>query len=128
MLQDGIAYFGMVVVLNASMIISFSTDVCPRQLIFQRITQVLTVVMISHMFLNLKRSSPPAQEDYESYIITFGSLMETDKAYQTSVSLDAWPKTMSSVIGTLGNDLALSSISDTDSSQEKVTDHPSRDI
>ena len=102
----------MVVILNASMVITFSTVHCDLQLIFQRMTQVLTVVMISHMFLNLKRSSPSAQEEDESHNITLGSFMERDKAYQSSVSFDGWPKTMSSVIGTLGNDLVLNSTSD----------------
>jgi len=74
---------------------------------------VMTVVMISHMFLNLKRSNHPAQEEDENYDMPVGSLMEREKTYQTSGSLDAWavgPKTMSSVIGTLGNDLAHTSI------------------
>ena len=102
----------MVVVLNTAMIISFSTVYCELQIVFQRITQVLTVVMISHMFLNLKRSAPSTQEEDVSYNIAFGSLMERDKAYKSSVSLDGWPKTMSNVVGTLGNDLVLKSTSD----------------
>jgi len=115
MLQDGVVYFGMVVVLNVSMIIAFRSIQCALQLIFQRMTQVLTVVMISHMFLNLKRNGSPAQEEDESHNVTFASIMGRDKTHPTTVSLDPWvlgPKTMSGVVGTLGNDLELSSSSD----------------
>ena len=76
---------------------------------------MLTVVMISHMVLHLKRSDPPVQEEAESDDMVVGSLIARDGAYQTFVSLDAWAikqKTMSSVVGTLGNDLVHSSMSD----------------
>lgn len=105
----------MVVVLNVSMIIAFTTIHCALRLIFQRMTQVLTVVMISHMFLNLKRNLLPAQEEDESYNMTIGSIMEKNKVHPTTVSLDPWvigSKTISSVVGTLGNDLELNSSSD----------------
>jgi hypothetical protein len=99
------------------MIIVFSTVDCALRLVFQRLTQVLTVVMISRMFLSLKRGSPTAQEEDVSYNMTFGSIMERDKTHPTSIILDAWvigPKTMSRVVGTLGNDLELDSSSDND--------------
>jgi hypothetical protein len=72
MLQAGIYYFGkhtsievhvatnqqfpaaIVFGLHISMVITFVTVECAAQLVFQRMTQVLTVVMISHMFLNLR--------------------------------------------------------------------------
>ena len=101
-------------VLNVTTIIALKTIQCAIQLIFQRMTQVLTVVMISRMFLNLKRN-PPAEEEDESHNMVFASMMERNKAHPTTVSLDPWvigPKTMSSVVGTLGNDLELSSSSD----------------
>jgi len=125
MLQDGVVYFGMVTVLNVTMIIAFKTIQCALQLIFQRMTQVLTVVMISHMFLNLKRNIPLPQEEDEGPNMTFASIMERDKTHPTTVSLDPWvtgPKTMSSVVGTLGNDLELSSSSDNGSRESQVDD------
>ena len=103
-------------VLNVTTIIALQTIQCAIKLIFQRMTQVLTVVMISHMFLNLKRS-PPAEEEDESHNMTFASMTERKTAHPTtvSISLDPWvigPKTITSVVGTLGKDLELSSSSD----------------
>jgi hypothetical protein len=104
----------MVFVLNISMVITFVTVECAVQLVFQRMTQVLTVVMISHMFLNLKGSNSPAQEETESHDMPFGSLIEREKVDQALGSLDAWLSgaKMSSIVGTLGNDLVHSSLSD----------------
>ena len=104
----------MVVVLNVTTIIALQTIQCAIKLIFQRMTQVLTVVMISHMFLNLKRS-PPAEEEDESHNMTFASMTGRKTAHPTTVSLDPWvigPKPITSVVGTLGKDLELSSSSD----------------
>jgi len=92
----------MVFALNLSLVITFATVHCALQLVFQRMMQVLTVLMISHMCLNLKGSHSPAQEEDESYDEVIGSLTKS------SVSLSAWvvgQKTMSSVVGNLGNDL-----------------------
>ena len=82
---------------------------------FQRMTQVLTVVMISHMCLSLKDRDALVHKEDESYDNTIGSLAERDNVHQTAVSLDTWivrRKAMSSVVGTLGNDLDHTSILD----------------
>ena len=93
----------------------FATVGCGLQVMFQRITQVMTVVMISHMFLNLKENKSLVQKEDESYDLPVGSRIERHGVHQTAVSLDGWDvtqKTMSSVVGTLGNDLMHTSIFD----------------
>jgi len=98
----------MIFGLNLSLVITFATVHCALHLVFQRMTQVLTVLVISHMWLNLKGSHPPAQEEDESCNEVIGSLTKRSQVHQTSVSFDAWvvgQKTMSSIIGNLGNDL-----------------------
>ena len=131
MLQDGIYYFGehmsnkpqevhvipnkqfaavIVFAFNASLVITFATVGCAIQLIFQRMTQVLTVVMVSHMFLNLRGSKPRVQDETEENDVTFGSLFEREKAYRARQSLSTW--VTETIIGTLGNDLVHTSILD----------------
>jgi hypothetical protein len=68
----------MVFGLNISMVITFATARCAYQLVLQRMTQVLTVVMISHMFLNLKGGKSRAREGAESTNVTFGSLVDRE--------------------------------------------------
>jgi hypothetical protein len=132
MLQAGIYYFGkhtsievhvatnqpfivaIVFGLHISMVITFVTVECAAQLVFQRMTQVLTVVMISHMFLNLRGTDPRAQERTESNRVARRSLMDRETVYQTHVSLDTWfigPEKMSNVVGSLGNDLVPTPLS-----------------
>jgi len=74
-------------------------------------TQVLTVVMISHMFLNLKGGVPRAQDWAKSNDVTLGP-MDRGNAYQAPVSLDDWfsaPDQISSIVGNLGNGLVHTS-------------------
>ena len=100
--------------LNLSLVITFATVHCALQVMFQRMTQVLTVLMISHMCLSLKDRDSLIQKEDESYDLTFGSLAERDNV-QTAVSLDTWivrQKAMSGVVGTLGNDLEHTSMLD----------------
>jgi hypothetical protein len=98
LLQDGIYYFGkrrsqevhfiaskpfvaaMVFGLNISMVIILTAAPCADQLILQRMTQVLTVVMVSHMFLDLKGTSSRAREGAESTTVVFGSLVDKEKS------------------------------------------------
>jgi hypothetical protein len=98
LLQDGIYYFGkrrsqevhfiaskpfvaaMVFGLNASMVTVFAATPCTYQLILQRMTQVLTVVMVSHMFLNLKGSNSRAFEGAVSTNVVFGSMVDREKS------------------------------------------------
>jgi hypothetical protein len=79
-------------------------------------TQVLTVVMVSHMCLSLKDSKPLAQEEDESYDLTISSLPGRVKVdHQTSESLGPWvvgQHSIASVVGTLGNDLEHTSMLD----------------
>ena len=99
-----------------ALVILFATVHCALQVMFQRMTQVLTVLMISHMCLSLKVNNSLAQEeDNESYDLVVCSLPKRGKVHQMSVSLDAWVsrhKTMSSIVGNLGNDLAHTSMLD----------------
>ena len=135
MLQDGIYYFSkrllsspqvvhvivneqitavIVFGLNISLVITFATVKCAIQLIFQRMTQVLTVVMISHMYLNLK-SNPETQKRNEGNHMASGSLVDKGCIYPAPASLDTWfiaPEKISSVVGTLGNDLVHTSLLD----------------
>lgn len=90
------------------MVITFATVECAIQLIFQRMTQVLMVVMISHMVLNLKGSNAQAQGQSVSNNPTPDSVMIRKRDHQAPISLDTWliePGKMSSVVGTSGNDL-----------------------
>ena len=93
MLQAGIYYFGkqrpnddhvaakqqfiaaIVFALNISMVVTFVTVECATQLIFQRMSQVLTVVMISHMFLNLRRGEPRAQDRTKCWMMVYARLV-----------------------------------------------------
>jgi hypothetical protein len=137
MLQDGIIYFGkhlssnipaankpfiaaVVFGLNATLLITFVTIDCAIKVICQRMTQVLTVLMISHMVLNLKDSDRRAKEEAENYVTVAGSLLGRNKSYQTSESHGAWAvgaKTKSSIIGNLGKDLVHTSVLDVEPSQ-----------
>ena len=131
MLQDGIYYFGrhllsspqevhviingqittvIVFGLNISLLITFLTVNCALQLIFQRMTQVLTVVMISHMYLNLKSNSG-RQRRKESD----DTALDEENTYQAPARLDSWlitPEKISSVVGALGNHLVHTSLLD----------------
>ena len=141
MLQDGIIYFGkhmsgntpevhiiankpftaaIVFGLNMALLITFSTIDCALKIMFQRMTQVLTVLVISRMVLNLKDSDPRAKEEAETYKTVVGSLLERSRFYQTSETHGAWvvgQKTKSSVVGNLGNDLRYTSVLDVEPSQ-----------
>jgi hypothetical protein len=98
LLQDGIYYFGkrrsqevhfiaskpfvagMVFGLNISMVIVFAATPGTYQVILQRMTQVVMVVMVSHMFLDLKGSNSRVREGAESTNVGFGSLMDREKS------------------------------------------------
>lgn len=93
------------------------------QLLLQRITQVLTVVMISHMFLNLKASNRHGSKDAESRGAPSGSRTMHPGAYETVASQETRvteSKHLSSVVGNLGNDLIPPSILGRWSFDEKV--------
>lgn len=75
--------------------------------------QVLMVVMISHMFLDLRAGDPQAQESTESNGVAPSSFLHWKKLYQAPLSLDTWfigPEKISNVVGTLGNDLVHTSL------------------
>ena len=93
--------------------ITFVTLPFALQLLLQRTTQVLTVVMISHMFLNLKGSDRRSSKDAESRSTPSGSCTERPEAYETTVSHETRtirPKHMSTLVGNLGNELIHSSV------------------
>jgi len=54
MLREGIYYFTGVFALHILTVLTFALHICRNQFLLQRMSQVLTVVMISHMFLDLK--------------------------------------------------------------------------
>ena len=101
--------------LNVATVVTFATLPCALQLLLQRVAQVMTVVMISHMFLNLKgreghgsRSSIYTKRlDPVGTVISFGNRV-------------AGRKDMSStLVGNLGNDLMHLSILGRRSANEK---------
>jgi len=87
-------------------------------------TQVLTVVMISHMFLNLKGSHRRGSKEAESRGAPSDCRTERSKAYETSVSHETRatrPKHMSTLVGNLGNELIHASVLDDWNFDEKVS-------
>lgn len=105
----------MVLTLNVATVVTFATLPCALQLLLQRLAQVMTVVMISHMFLNLKGRGP---QDYRSITHT-----KRPDPGETAISLDARVigrgKMSSTLVGNLGNDLIRISILDHRSLDEK---------
>ena len=76
---------------------------------------MLMVVMISHMFLNLRGGDPQVQESTKSHDVAPSSLVQRKKSYRAPLSLDTWfigPENISNVVGTLGNDLVHTSLLD----------------
>lgn len=92
--------------LNVATVVTFATLPCALQLLLQRLAQVMTVVMISHMFLNLKgrerqdsRSSfYTKRSDPVGAVISFGNRVTGRKEMS------------STLVGNLGNDLMHLSI------------------
>jgi len=79
LLQDGIYYFAIVFGLNMATVIAYVSTQCAYQLVLQRMTQVLTVVMTSHMFLHLKGTNSRAREGAVSTNVVFGTLVDREK-------------------------------------------------
>ena len=109
------SFSATVLTLNVITMVAFaiSTQKFGLQLLLQRITQVLTVVMISHMFLNLKASNRRGSKDAESRDVPSGSGTMHPDAHETGASLQtrvSEPKHLSSLVGNLGNDLIPPSI------------------
>jgi hypothetical protein len=89
-------------------VVTFATLPPALQLLLQRTSQVLAVVMVSHMFLALKGSNRHGSEEAESRSAPLGCRTERPKANQTSVSYETRgtiPKHVSSLVGNLGNEL-----------------------
>lgn len=114
----------MVFTLNVATVVTFATLPPALQLLLLRITQVLTVVMISHMFLNLKGSTHRGSKEAESGSVPSRYHTEPPEAYQTSVSCEtrsSRPKHMSTMVGNLGNELFHTSESEACVFDEKVS-------
>lgn len=110
-----IHFSATVFTLNVATVVTFATLPDALQLLLQRITQVLTVVMISHMFLNLKGSHHRGSKEAESRSAPSGCRTERPGACETALSYETRatrPKHMSSLVGTLGNELIHTSVSD----------------
>jgi len=103
-----------VFILNLATMVTFATlHDFALQLLLLRITQVLTVVMISHMFLNLKGSNRHGSRDAGSRRVASSSRTKRSEACETEVSLETRatvPKHMASLVGNLGNELMHPSI------------------
>ena len=132
MLRDGIYYFGkhlsesnratlipfsvMVLILNVATVVTFATLPCALQLLLQRLAQVLTVIMISHMFLNLKGRDRHGSKDAESRGTWSNTRTRHSQPFGTAISLETrvkGPEKMSNtLVGNLGNDLMRTSILD----------------
>jgi hypothetical protein len=65
--------------LNMATVIAYVSTQCAYQLVLQRMTQVLTVVMTSHMFLHLKGTNSRAREGAVSTNVVFGTLVDREK-------------------------------------------------
>lgn len=105
-------FSAMVFTLNVATVVTFATLPPALQLLLLRITQVLTVVMISHMFLNLKGSTHRGSKEAESRSAPSCYRTEPPEAHQTSVSYETQstrPKHMSALVGNLGNELVNTS-------------------
>ncbi len=105
----------MVLTLNVATVVTFATLPCALQLLLQRLAQVMTVVMISHMFLNLKGRG---LRDPRSITHT-----RRPDPSETAISLEARvvgrKKLSSTLVGNLGNDLIRISMLDHRSVDEK---------
>jgi len=124
MLQDGIYYFATVFTLNVATAVTFAKLHPGSQLLLQRMTQVIAVVMISHMFLNLKGSDCRGQEGTESRGALSSSRTMGPEPYERVIPLKTrllGPRKMSTLVGNLGNDLIHTSILDYWTTEEKTT-------
>lgn len=114
-------FSAMVFSLNVATVVTFATLPCALQLLLQRPTQVLTVIMISHMFLNLKGRDNHVSRDAESRGIRSNN---RSNPFGTTISLETQVKEsekMSNVlVGNLGNDLIRTSILDYWTADEKA--------
>jgi len=115
MLRDGLYYFAMVLTLNVATVVTFATLPCALQLLLQRLAQVMTVVMISHMFLNLKGRG--LQDSRSTAQTRRPDPSETAISFDTRVI--GRKKMSSTLVGNLGNDLIRISMLDHRSVDEK---------
>jgi hypothetical protein len=110
----------MVFTLNVATVVTFATLPCALQLLLQRLAQVMAVVMISHMFLNLKGRDLKGSNDHSG--LSRSSTKRPDP-FETMISLDTRgigrKKMSSTLVGNLGNDLMRISIMDHWSLNEK---------
>jgi hypothetical protein len=109
--------------LNVATAVTFAKLPPAPQLLLQRITQVISVVMISHMFLNLKGSDRRGQEGAESHGALPSSRTMGPEPYERVITLKTrllGPRKMSTLVGNLGNDLIHTSILDYWTAEEKV--------
>lgn len=117
------AFPATVSTLNVATMVTFAELSFAFQLLLQRITQVLTVVMVSRMFLNLKGSIRYGSKGAESRGVPLSSGMMHVEASEIAASLETQvtgPNHMSTLVGNLGNDLMHSSILDHWILDEKV--------
>ena len=103
--------------LNVATVVTFVTlRLTPAlQLLLQRMTQVLTVVMISHMFPNLKGGTRHDSKDSELYGAPWSFGTRRPEPYERETSLFTRikrPKKLSILVGNLGNELMHTSILD----------------
>ena len=104
-------FSAMVFSLNVATVVTFAKLPCALQLL-QRPTQVLTLIMVSHMFLNLKARDNHVLRDAESR----GTVKQRVKSFGTTISLETQvkesEKMSNALVGNLGNDLIRTSILD----------------
>ena len=101
--------------------VTFATLPCALQLLLQRLTQVLTVVMISHMFLDLKGRDRPGSKDAESHGAWSRSRAKRPDPLETAISMETRDKKMSiTLVGNLGNELMRVSMSDSWTASERA--------
>ena len=107
--------------LNVATVVTFATLPCTLQQLLQCPTQVLTVIMVSHMFLNLKGRDNHVSRDAESR-----GTRSNNRSYPfgTTISLETRvkesEKMSNALVGNLGNDLIRTSMLDYWTADEKV--------
>jgi hypothetical protein len=109
-------FSAMVFTLNVATVVTFATLPCALQLFLQRITQVVTMVMISHMFLNLKGCDHHDSTGVESCSTRLSFRMQGPECSEIAILFEprvtGADKISSTLVGNLGNDLRHTSILD----------------
>jgi len=76
--SEGVSYFCAVLFLNFVLFATYDTLPLVNSPLLQRMTQVLTVIMVSHLFLNLKMHAMRENLSQQSEVVSSGGRMYLD--------------------------------------------------